>query len=119
MLRDIEFFKTKLQHIDGFGDTGNHLVEIIKAKQVKSASPPPPPPPPPVSETQPEEGKDEKERESTEVAKVTSASSPPPTRDTKAEGKMDDGAEGDAGEDKPLKDESGEKTNASAALEAK
>lgn len=41
MLRDLEFFKTKLQHIDGFGDTAENLVEIIKAKQVKSISPPP------------------------------------------------------------------------------
>lgn len=40
MLRDLEFFKTKLQHIDGFGDTADHLVQIIKSKQVKSASPP-------------------------------------------------------------------------------
>lgn len=44
MLRDLEFFKTKLQHIDGFGETADKLVEIIKSKQVKSASPPPPPP---------------------------------------------------------------------------
>lgn len=44
MLRDMEFFKTKLHHIDGFGDTADELVEIIKSKQVKSASPPPPPP---------------------------------------------------------------------------
>lgn len=44
MLRDFEFFKSKLQHIDGFGNTGDYLIDIIKAKQVKSASPPPPPP---------------------------------------------------------------------------
>lgn len=41
MLRDIEFFKTKLQHIDGFGNTGDYLTDIVKSKQVKSASPPP------------------------------------------------------------------------------
>lgn len=41
MLRDVEFFKTKLQHIDGFGSTGDYLLDIIKAKQVKSAAPPP------------------------------------------------------------------------------
>lgn len=46
MLHDVEFFKTKLQHIDGFGSTGDYLLDIIKAKQVKSAAPPPPPPPP-------------------------------------------------------------------------
>lgn len=39
MLRDMEVFKMKLQHIDGFGDTGTYLTEIIKSKQVKSASP--------------------------------------------------------------------------------
>lgn len=39
MLRDLEFFKTKLQQIDGFGDAAEHLVKIIKSKQVKSASP--------------------------------------------------------------------------------
>ncbi|PSR80583.1 Vps54-like protein-domain-containing protein [Coniella lustricola] len=42
MLRDFEFFKSKLQHIDGFGNTGDYLIDIVKAKQVKSASPPPP-----------------------------------------------------------------------------
>lgn len=42
MLHDVEFFKTKLQHIDGFGSTGDYLLDIIKAKQVKSAAPPPP-----------------------------------------------------------------------------
>lgn len=41
MLRDLEFFKTKLQHVNGFGDTADYLVGIVKSKQVKSASPPP------------------------------------------------------------------------------
>lgn len=41
MLRDVEFFKTKLQHIDGFGSTGDYLADIIKSKQIKSAVPPP------------------------------------------------------------------------------
>lgn len=40
MLRDLEFFKTKLQHIDGFGDTADELVEIIRSKQVKSSPAP-------------------------------------------------------------------------------
>lgn len=52
MLRDFEFFKTKLQHIDGFGNTGDYLIDIVKSKQVKSASPPPP------SEEKTEEKKD-------------------------------------------------------------
>lgn len=41
MLRDVEFFKTKLQHIDGFGSTGDYLADIIKSKQIKSVVPPP------------------------------------------------------------------------------
>lgn len=41
MLRDIGHFKTKLGHVDGFGDTGDFLIDIIKSKQVRSASPPP------------------------------------------------------------------------------
>lgn len=40
MLRDVEFFKAKLQHIDGFGSTGDYLIDIVKAKQVRSAAPP-------------------------------------------------------------------------------
>lgn len=56
MLRDLELFKTKLGHIDGFGDTCDYLTDIVKSKHVKSASPPP-------SETK---GKDEKEEEATD-----------------------------------------------------
>jgi vacuolar protein sorting-associated protein 54 len=41
MLRDMQLFKAKLEHIDGFGDTGDYLVGIINSKQVKSNSPPP------------------------------------------------------------------------------
>ncbi|KAF3770682.1 Vps54-domain-containing protein [Cryphonectria parasitica EP155] len=55
MLRDFEFFKSKLQHIDGFGNTGDYLIDIVKSKQVKPASQPPPPPP---SETKTEEKQD-------------------------------------------------------------
>lgn len=41
MLRDVQLFKAKLEHIDGFGDTGDYLTGIINSKQVKSSSPPP------------------------------------------------------------------------------
>lgn len=41
MLRDLELFKAKLGHVDGFGDTSDYLLGIIKSKQVKNASPPP------------------------------------------------------------------------------
>lgn len=33
MLKDIEYFNTKLGKIDGFGDLGNHLTELANAKQ--------------------------------------------------------------------------------------
>ncbi|KAK2592206.1 hypothetical protein QQS21_010094 [Conoideocrella luteorostrata] len=35
MLHDMDFFKSKLGKIDGFGDTGEYLAAIIKSKQVK------------------------------------------------------------------------------------
>ncbi|CAN8095517.1 unnamed protein product [Discula destructiva] len=41
MLRDLEFFMTKLQHIDGFGDTADELLGIVMSKQVQSYAPPP------------------------------------------------------------------------------
>lgn len=70
MLRDIEYFQTKLQHIDGFGETGNYLRDIIKAKQVKSASPPT------SSETKSEAGE---AAAGFDAPKVKSSSPPPPT----------------------------------------
>ena len=36
MLRDIEFFTAKLGKLDGFGDAGDHLAGIVKAKEVKT-----------------------------------------------------------------------------------
>lgn len=41
MLHDVQLFKARLEHIDGFGDTGDYLMGIINSKQVKSTSPPP------------------------------------------------------------------------------
>lgn len=41
MLHDLQLFKAKLEHIGGFGDTGDYLMGIINSKQVKSTSPPP------------------------------------------------------------------------------
>ncbi|KAG6039886.1 hypothetical protein E4U41_001886 [Claviceps citrina] len=37
MLRDVEFLSTKLGKIEGFGDVGDFLTHIIKAKEVKAA----------------------------------------------------------------------------------
>ncbi|RDA87638.1 hypothetical protein CP532_3840 [Ophiocordyceps camponoti-leonardi (nom. inval.)] len=35
MLRDVEFFSTKLGKVDGFGDAGEVLSEVVRAKEVK------------------------------------------------------------------------------------
>lgn len=61
----MKLFKAKLEHIDGFGDTGDFLVGIINSKQVKSASPPP-------SETK---GEDKTAAEDTSEAKDTEGGS--------------------------------------------
>lgn len=48
MLRDTEHFKTKIGSLDGAGDAGDYLVNLVKAKNVpkpKVATPPPPPAP--------------------------------------------------------------------------
>lgn len=34
MLRDTEFFKSRISKIDGAGDIGDHLVDIVKVKAV-------------------------------------------------------------------------------------
>lgn len=67
MLRDVEFFQSRLGRIDGFGDAGEFLLGVINSKTVvgnasgsslavvdkipsragsRAASPAPPPPPP-------------------------------------------------------------------------
>ncbi|PNY26909.1 Vacuolar protein sorting-associated protein 54 [Tolypocladium capitatum] len=40
MLRDVEFFSAKLGKLDGFGDAGDFLAGIVKAKEVKPEAPP-------------------------------------------------------------------------------
>ncbi|CEJ80892.1 hypothetical protein VHEMI01049 [[Torrubiella] hemipterigena] len=52
MLRDIELFCSKLGKLDGFADAGEHLKDIVDAKDVAA-----PPPPPPAKE-EPKEDKD-------------------------------------------------------------
>ncbi|KAG6009680.1 hypothetical protein E4U21_001744 [Claviceps maximensis] len=41
MLRDMEFFSTKLGKIEGFDDAGNFLTDIVKAKEVRPETPEP------------------------------------------------------------------------------
>ena len=42
MLRDVEYFTTRLSRIDGFGDAGEYLATIIKTKQIALPELPPP-----------------------------------------------------------------------------
>ncbi|KAF2455449.1 Vps54-like protein-domain-containing protein [Lineolata rhizophorae] len=44
LLRDAEHFDAKLSKIDGAGDIGNYIINIVKGKKVAEAPPPPPPP---------------------------------------------------------------------------
>ncbi|KHO01469.1 Vps54-like protein [Metarhizium album ARSEF 1941] len=41
MLRDVEFFSSRLGKINGFGDTGDFLANIVKSKEVKPKTPEP------------------------------------------------------------------------------
>ncbi|KAG6116356.1 hypothetical protein E4U14_000271 [Claviceps sp. LM454 group G7] len=41
MLRDVEFFSTKLGKVEGFGDAGDFLTNIVKAKEVRPKTPEP------------------------------------------------------------------------------
>lgn len=48
MLRDTEFFKSRISKIDGAGDIGDHLVNIVRVKAV-AAEPNPQQKPPAVT----------------------------------------------------------------------
>ena len=37
MLRDTEFFKSRISKIDGAGDIGEHIVNIVNAKAIAAA----------------------------------------------------------------------------------
>ncbi|KAK3308597.1 Vps54-like protein-domain-containing protein [Chaetomium strumarium] len=51
MLRDVEFFQSRLGKIDGFEDAGEYLVSVIKSKQISAPPPPPASAPQPASST--------------------------------------------------------------------
>ncbi len=40
MIRDLEHFQSRLGNIDGFGDTGEQLMTIVKSKDVETTPPP-------------------------------------------------------------------------------
>lgn len=63
MLRDTEFFKSRISKIDGAGDIGDYLVNIVTAKAVAEQPKPPKEPPAASDETaekQQEAGAEEK-----------------------------------------------------------
>ena len=39
MLRDVEYFSSKLGNLDGFGDAGDFLAGIVNAKEVQPEAP--------------------------------------------------------------------------------
>lgn len=53
MLRDTEFFKSRISKIDGAGDIGDHIVNIVNAKAV--AAQPKPTKEPPTAADEPTE----------------------------------------------------------------
>jgi vacuolar protein sorting-associated protein 54 len=42
MIRDIEYYIAKLGKIDGFGDSGEYLMNIVQSKQIEPPEPPAP-----------------------------------------------------------------------------
>lgn len=82
MLRDAEHFKTKIGSLDGAGDAGEYLVNLVKAKNVpKPKAPTPPPPPAPVEEKDKET---EKEKAPEMNGKTSSeVTTPPAAEETK------------------------------------
>jgi len=44
MLRDAEYFKSRIGTLDGAGDTGDYIIKIVKEKNVPKVIPPAPVP---------------------------------------------------------------------------
>ncbi|EAQ86482.1 hypothetical protein CHGG_07735 [Chaetomium globosum CBS 148.51] len=53
MLRDVEFFQSRLGKLDGFEDAGDYLLKVIRGKQIIAPPPPPAPAPAPAPEPAP------------------------------------------------------------------
>ncbi|KAI6783023.1 Vacuolar protein sorting-associated protein-like protein [Emericellopsis cladophorae] len=65
MIRDVEFFTTKLGKVDGFGDAGESLLSVAKTKEVKAAEPLPSPA---EEEKSPEKGSSSADMDSSDPA---------------------------------------------------
>jgi hypothetical protein len=61
MLKDVDYFETRLGKLDGFEDAAEYLRGIVRSKEIKAPAPPqpqePPAPPPPTKEEEPENSK--------------------------------------------------------------
>ncbi|EXJ94030.1 hypothetical protein A1O1_02423 [Capronia coronata CBS 617.96] len=76
VLADAKFFNTRISKIDGAGDLGEHIVNVVQAKEVLNAAPPPPPPPPsvePSATTSSEATDQEKAKQEEDGAKAPEA----------------------------------------------
>jgi vacuolar protein sorting-associated protein 54 len=83
MIRDVEFFATKLGKLDGFGDAGENLLNLARSKEVKA---PEPPPAPAEEEKSPEKGSSvDSESGSSDHAEKEAGSETPDERTTTAE----------------------------------
>ncbi|KAM0278657.1 hypothetical protein ACHAQH_005044 [Verticillium albo-atrum] len=78
MRRDVDFLVTKLGKVDGFGSTGEHLTNIINAKQIEAPAPPaqsaPAPATPAPAAAQPAEAKEEEKANEKELPSPGSGS---------------------------------------------
>jgi vacuolar protein sorting-associated protein 54 len=73
MLRDAEHFKSKIGGLDGAGDAGDYIVDLVKAKNVPKPKPPVPEPAPaeaPAQENKTVNGKSSDEVPSEETPEV-------------------------------------------------
>ncbi|KAG7289068.1 hypothetical protein NEMBOFW57_005430 [Staphylotrichum longicolle] len=73
MLRDVEFFQSRLGKIDGFEDAGDYLLGVIKNKKIIAPDPAPAPAPPPAPAPTPSPASDEKEDVKTPAEEPPSA----------------------------------------------
>lgn len=78
MLRDVEYFQSRLSKMDGFEDAGEHLTKIIKSREVKPPAAPPAPPTPSEPAAPPTPAASEPPAP-TESAASPTATSPMPT----------------------------------------
>lgn len=83
MLRDAEYFKSRIGGLDGAAETAEYFVTIVEAKSVPKPKAPTPPPPPPVES--PAEAEPNGVTEPVEEAKSTTDDKVPDNGETTSE----------------------------------